>query len=597
MEPGDIDAKLTRLWEAVREHTSALPEGMPEPREENAFAPLHARVAEETIGFMKSRHREEVGGMRELLEHKEREVRGLKRLVEEFRDRVERLEEQAAKEREESMGTMVDASMRVEETQRALEEQRKVHERESELLRKIAERTQRELDALRQRWTKEKSQLRGVLQKKEKMFLEKHDTLGQLEYKHAQTEKALREAKLAVESTLAELLGERKAKMLVQEDKSRAERRVEELEKHLKQVRSTWEAERKEWRELWERERSTWETHRQEFQAWELKLRRERQAWVEKMRQHEERDVQSLEKMSRVLQESSDWSRRVTAILKFFAMRGARLPTIFASESVPEMTTRFARNIAKGVAVVAVLAAGGAWFYHGWLKLVRYELVSATPLDTPNATGVAATPEQVWIADWERGLKTFSSENPTKLIKSFPLLRAAPYHPAAISINGDFVWTLDLAQLRVLRHRLDRPTVVLPVATPGPAPTAAAFDGRRLWTFDASTGLLYKYALNPKEGFENTYRMPQGVVPTSMQWMEERAMGAGAELWAFDAKTRRLHRMQVRGDEVVALSSQSLFERAAAFAVSGETLWVLAESEQGGARFELRRYKITSRGL
>jgi hypothetical protein len=121
--------------------------------------------------------------------------------------------------------------------------------------------------------------------------------------------------------------------------------------------------------------------------------------------------------------------------------------------------------------------------------------------------------------------------------------------------------------------------------TPGPAPQGAAWDGYNLWAFDASSGLLYKYGLDPKAGASATFQLEGLKSLVCMQW-------AGGQLWTLDSRNV-LRRYAFADGAFSLLSSQDFVKTAAAaFWVEGSTLWTVEKAGQLSGGYELKRYSL-----
>jgi hypothetical protein len=390
-----------------------------------------------------------------------------------------------------------------------------------------------------------------------------------------------------VEKTLAELLAERKARRDDQAKLKDQDARIKELAGQLETAKANWDAERTQWRELWDRERSVWETHRQEFAVWEERLRSEREAWNLKMREQEAKGVESAASLASVLKESSQWSEKVTQILKLYALKGVELPSVFVSAGQDKAFVRARRNVTRAAAIGLaglMLLGAAAWQIYAWRAKAHYSLLSSVPIDMPNPAGLAVTKDGVWLADWNRGLALRDAKDLSTL-RVLPAPAGEPLRPGALSAAAGGLWVLDMAQLRYARQDYADGRVLDSAKTPGPAPQGAAWDGYNLWGFDASSGLLYKYGLDPKAGASATYALEGVKSLVCMQW-------AGGQLWTLDAKNV-LRRYVFRDGAFSRLSSQDFAKTgAAAFWVDGGTLWTVEKAGELAGGYELKRYSL-----
>lgn len=186
----------------------------------------------------------------------------------------------------------------------------------------------------------------------------------------------------------------------------------------------------------------------------------------------------------------------------------------------------------QAAAAAVVLLAGGAaaWHYAGrrHFKLDGADSLAATA--NPTALGFDGT--LVWLASWDGRLVAYDPQNVEASVRSAAPAELAPYRPSAMAFGGGFLWTLDAAQARVIRHSASDPGRVLAVRpSPGPAPTALAFDGQSLWSYDAANRSLYKHGSD--EATAKAYALDPDLVVTAMVWED-------GHLWVFDAKGRQL---------------------------------------------------------
>jgi len=365
------------------------------------------------------------------------------------------------------------------------------------------------------------------------------------------------------------------------------ESKVKDLTGTLESNKANWDAERAQWREMWDRERSVWETHRQEFAVWEERLRSEREAWTMKMREQESKGVENAAGLANVLKESSQWSEKVTQVLKLYALKGVELPSVFVSAGPDQGFIRARRNVSRALALGLaglLLMSGAAWQVYAWRAKVHYKLLATAPLDLPNPSGLAVTKDGLWLSDWNRGL-TLKDTKDFSTLRVLPAPAGGLLKPGALSASDGGLWTLDMAQLRYARQSFKDGGIVESVKTPGAAPQGAAWDGYSLWAFDASSGLLYKYGLDPASGASATYPLEGIKSLVSMQWVN-------GQLWALDGKNV-LRRYALKEGVFKKVSSQDFGKkRAAAFWAEGETLWSVEKAGDLSGGYELKRYSL-----
>ncbi|MEA3306904.1 MAG: hypothetical protein U9Q34_03865, partial [Elusimicrobiota bacterium] len=392
------------------------------------------------------------------------------------------------------------------------------------------------------------------------------------------------ESKKAVEETLSELFAERKAKGAAEKKVGEMEGKVNELQADLTSLRSNWDAERKQWRELWERERSVWETHRQEFAVWEQRLRSERQAWTDKIKKEEQKDIDYATGLSKVLKESTQWSEKVTQIFKLYALKGVELPKIFVpteQKSAPKPAGAFKKVFAIALGGLIVLGGLGFWVYD-YRSKAHLKLLSQYPLDIESPTAVSVSKEGIWISDWQNGI-TLRDRKDFALLRKINGSNKGPFRPSAMEAKGEYMWLLDMAQLRFVKKETAQGIVTQSVKTPGPAPQSVSFDGFNLWSFDAATGLIYRYSLDPNQGIEASFEVEGVKNVASMQWR-------GNDLWVLGSDSY-LKRYKFEHNAFKKISSQELAHKPISFSLINDSMWLI-ERNKNMNKYELKKYKV-----
>lgn len=575
MESKDIDKHLNELWKKVA-GTDYAPEASPLP-------PDIRQSNMETVRFLRENFSKAENDWKALLTAKDTQIRDLNSQLEEMRAHLGELRQHYQEAREKMLNEEMATALNLEESRDVLETQKKHHAREIALLKELLERTKTEMISLQGRI----DALRSERDEHRGKFLQISSEKAGLDDEKAGLEAKLADSKEAVEKTLAELLAERRNRRDDQAKMKEMETRIGELTGDLQAARTDWDAERTQWRELWDRERSVWETHRQEFAVWEERLRAEREAWTQKMREQEAKGVENAAGLANILKESSQWSEKVTQVLKLYALKGVELPSVFVSPGPDTGFLRARKNVSRALAMGLaglMLMSVAAWQLYSYRARAHYKLLASAPLDLPNPSGLAVTADGIWVADWNKGLslrdiKDFSS------LRSLPAPAGAPLRHGALTEAAGGLWTLDMAQLRYVKQGVKDGSITASVKTPGPAPQGAAWDGYNLWAFDASTGLLYKYALDPSAGASATYQLEGVKTLASMQWVD-------GELWALDGGNRLL-RYKLKEGRFSRISEQEFgSSKALAFWARGDTLWSLEKAGEIAGGYELKRYSL-----
>jgi hypothetical protein len=575
MESKDIDRHLNDLWKKVAGN-DYVPDASPLP-------PDVRQSNMETMRFLRENFSKTESDWKSLLAGKDAQLRDLGAQLEETKAHLGEIKQHYQEAREKALNEEMATALNLEESRRVLETQKKNHAREITLLRELLERTKTEMVNLQGRIDALRAERDEARRKADLFSVEKADLAdakGGLEAK-------LADAREAVEKTLAELLSERKNRRDDAAKMKDLEVRVKELTGDLGATKTNWDAERAQWREMWDRERSVWETHRQEFAVWEERLRSEREAWTMKMREQEAKGVESAAGLANVLKESSQWSEKVTQILKLYALKGVELPSVFVSAGPDTAFVKARRGVTRALAIglagLLLLSVAG-WQLYAYRAKAHYKLLASVPLDLPNPSGLAVTKDGIWLADWNRGLALKDIKDYSTL-KLLPAPAGAPLRPGALSASDGGLWTLDMAQLRYARQDFKSGAIAESVKTPGPAPQGAAWDGYSLWAFDASSGLLYKYGLDPASGASATYKLEDLKSLVSMQWVD-------GQLWVLDGKNT-LRRYALKDGFFKQASSQAFGARqAAAFWADGNTLWSVEKAGELGGGYELKKYSL-----
>ncbi len=567
MENSELDKKISEVWKRVA-GTDLPPSAprLPEMRESSV----------ETVRFLKDNYGKAQAEWERLLSAKELNIRDLSSQLEETRAHLAELKQHYTEAREKLVTEQLNTALNLEETRKVLREQKASHQKELRLLQEVLERGRtelRELGARLEALTRERDEHR-------RRHGEANVESANLRDAAAALEKKLSDAKAAVEATLSELLAERKERAEAGRRIKELERKNSEMAEELSAAKAAWDAERTQWKELWERERSVWETHRQEFAVWEERLRSERQAWLEKLRGEERKGLAHAEGLARVLQDSSEWSQKVTQVLQLYALKGVELPKVFVSApSGPVERTRGLRRAFMMAGAALVLLAGTAFYIHDYRSRPHFRLLQSWPLDLKGVSYIAGSEEGLWLADWEQGL-VLKDRKDLSTLRRIDGNAGVPLRAAAAAPVPGSVWALDLAQLRLVRKESVSGRELDGVRTPGPAPQGLAHDGHSLWSFDAASGLFYRHGPDPSRGALASYEIRGVKTVKAMQW-------AGGRLWVLDGN----------GALAIYDFSHGGFKRASrgdlgpgaeGFWLDGENFWTLQKARDSSA-LELRK--------
>ena len=263
--------------------------------------------------------------------------------------------------------------------------------------------------------------------------------------------------------------------------------------------------------------------------------------------------------MTAALRQTAELSSRVNAALQPGRAAARRSPLLAA-------------GLAAAVAVAVALPL--AW-RHWAGRHFRIEASQALAASS-NPTALGFDGSLLWVASWDGKLGAYDPQNVETAVRVASPPDLLPYRPVAMAFGGEFLWTLDAAQARVIRHKASDPSRVLAMRpSPGPAPTALAFDGQSLWSYDAANRSLYRHGSD--EGSVKAYALGPELVVTAMVWVD-------GDLWVFDAKSRQLVDYALKNDvfkraQTYALDEPVLALAAASGLVDGRRrpqLWALA---------------------
>jgi len=600
ISPDDLHKEISRLWEKVGAATTASPADALPP----TSAPLATAndVAWETVAMMKSQYRRQERRWGEVLEAREQALSALKERQAALEKEVTSLRLRVRADDELVVAEVLDVGSRLEAAQKALEAERAGHEEERRRLKDLLDAARESAGAEGARWREEERRW----QKKEQQYLldlrelqalsaRRQEESQQADDSVRRLSEGLKDAKSALEKTLAELLRERRVRQESEEERAKAVKRIAEVEQHFEELSRIWEEERSQWRELWDRERSAWETQRLEFSAWEENLRREREAWHADLSAKDQAQVKFAEQLTRNLRDTSSTSEKLAAVMTRLTdldkrQGGAGRDGTWA----PPRTTRW-RRIGPVLALAGLLAAS-VWPLSRVLTAwtLKPLAVQSFPLDNP--TAMASDGTLLWVTDWKGTLEAYDPQDLRSPKRSLTVIlpgasARAAYRPVAVALGREMFYTLDAAQARIVRHRPDDPGLVLYAKpAPGPAPTALAWDGQALWSYDAVNKSLYRHGADESEF--KAYPIEADVVPTAMQWL-------GGRLWLFDSRSRRLMGFEFSNDAlrpVAALAAGETIIGLASAGFSGkprrEEVWALAGPTARRPGFALLRYRL-----
>ncbi|MEW5950448.1 MAG: hypothetical protein AB1637_00985 [Elusimicrobiota bacterium] len=469
----------------------------------------------ETIRYLQNKIDASAQEYRLALKEKNDVIKDLKSQLASMNEHLAMIKERYDEASEAILQEQLLSKVKVEEADKVLKEQKIRHQKELKLISELLERAKFEINSLSSRLESERKEKNELKEKIKSLELQK----ANLADKTALLENTSSQNKKAVEETLGALFEERKKTSDFSKKINELENKISGLNKELENTRLNWDAERKEWRELWERERSVWETHRQEFAVWEERLRSEREAWLERLKKEEERGVDYAQNIAKILEDTSKWSDKVTQILKLYASKGVQLPQVFVSaETVKKKMSSGLRKTLVFAFASFVLLSAGLWTAYDYSLKLHLKPIYSLNLDSGQYTALAFDENKRIFATWSDGI--IFSDKEGKIINRISDFSGQRLKISAMALSNGYIWALDLAQLRFVKIDSESGKIISSLKTAGPVPQGLAFDGFNLWSFDAATGLLYKYSPNSDINGVITYNLPGLKSAEALVWKE-----------------------------------------------------------------------------
>jgi len=601
VSPDDLHKEISRLWEKVGAASAAPAEPLPASSVSVATA---NEVAWETVAMLKSQFRRQEQRWQELLEAREQALRALKERQALLETELGSLRQKVRADDELVVAEVLDVGSRLEAAQKTLVDERAAHEAERRDLKALLDAARESSGAENARWRAEERRW----EKKEQQYLLDIQELQALAARRQEESRraddavgrlsaSLQEAKVALEKTLAELLRERQVRQESEGERAKAVKKIAEVEGHFEELSRIWEEERGQWRELWDRERSAWETQRLEISSWEENLRKEREAWHADISAKDQAQVKFAEQLTRNLRDTSATSEKLAAVMGRIVELEHKPPVVVRDDSwQPRRLSSWRRFAPAAVAAGLLLAA--AWPLGLWLSAWSFKPLTTRGFALDNPTALASDGTRLWVSDWNGTLQAFDLADLRAPVRSMRVSGLGTYRPVSLAVGRKRFYTLDAAQARIVRHQPEDPrTVLYAKPAPGPAPTALAWDGKALWSYDAVNKCLYRHGADESDA--KAYPLEADVVPTAMQW-------SGGRLWLFDSRSRRLMAFGLVNDAFAPVWAFALGESAVGLAdargLEGgagitEDVLVLAGPSALRQGFALVRYRVGRRAF
>jgi len=563
VSPDDLHKEISRLWDKVGSASASPADPLPPPSVSVATA---NEVAWETVAMLKSQYRRQEQRANELLEAREQALRALKQRQAILETELGSLRQRLRADDELVVAEVLDVGARLEAAQKALADERAAHEAERRDLKALVDAARESAGAQNarwreeeRRWEKKEQQYLLDLQELQALAARRQEDCRRADDSTRRLSESLQEAKGALEKTLAELLRERRVRQESEGERAKAVKKIAEVEAHFEELSRIWEGERGQWRELWDRERSAWETQRLEFSAWEENLRKEREAWHADISAKDQAQVKFTEQLTRNLRDTSATSEKLAAVMGRIAEIEGRPPVVVRNDPWQPRRPSLARRLAPALAAAGLLLAA-AWPRGRWLTGWSLKPLETRAFALDNPTALASDGARLWVSDWKGTLEAFDPADLRAPARSVRVSGLGVYRPVSLALGRERFYTLDAAQARIVRHQPQDPASVLYAKpAPGPAPTALAWDGAALWSYDAVNKSLYRHGADESDA--KAYPLEADVVPTVMQWL-------GGRLWLFDSRGRRLMAFDFANDVFAPVCAVALDESAVGLAAA-----------------------------
>jgi len=529
----------------------------------------------ELIEYLKNKLKTKILEYEDEIRKKDELISDLKSQIESLNKTIENLKKMHSEMEENLINQNKELILKMEESKNIFLKQKEKHQKEISLLKSIFEKTKsdlynlsKELESIK----KEKEELR-----KKAVELEKEKTT--LQDKLKMLENQLVESKKAVEESFSNLLQERNKTAELNKKITSLSKENEELKKQLENTRLAWDNERTQWKEMWEREKSLWESHRMEFAVWEERLRQEREAWLKKMKEEEEKGVENAKALYKVLEDASKWSYKVSELMKLYANKNIVLPTVVTSSETiqKKISSTFKKIFGFALASFFVLST---IFYlaYDYKHRLRFSKISSYTLEDINYTSFVKRGDWYIFSHFTDGLVFKDKE--LKTITKINNFDGTKLKIVSLSKGGYNIWALDISSLKFLEIDPDTGKILRSFKTATIAPQGIAYDGVYLWSFDAITGLLYRYDINGEVNGISTYGLDGIKSVDNIFWYSNTL---------FVLSSNKLYRFKYTADKFEKISSQNI-KNFVYCSLYNDEMYVLKD-EMGVKKFEILKIK------
>ena len=529
----------------------------------------------ELVDYLKNKLRTKISEYEDEIKKKDEVISALKSQIEVLNKTIENLKKSHKETEENLIKQNKELIVKIENSKEIFVQQKEKHQKEITLLKSIFERTKNDLRAL----SDEISEIKKERENLKKRVIELEKEKSDFEDKLKGLQLQLEDSKKAVEESFSNLLAERNKNSELNKKISSLSKENEELKKQLENTRIAWDNERTQWKEMWEREKSLWESHRMEFAVWEERLRQEREAWLKKMKEEEEKGVENAKALYKVLEDASKWSYKVSELMKLYASQNIVLPTVVTSSETiqKKISSTFKKIVGFALASVFILST---IFYlaYDYKHRLRFSKISSYTLEDINYTSFVKHGDWYVFSHFTNGLVFKDKE--LKTITKINNFDGTKLKIVSLSKGGYNIWALDISSLKFLEIDPDTGKILRSFKTATIAPQGIAYDGVYLWSFDAITGLLYRYDINGEVNGISTYSLDGIKSVDSIFWYSNTL---------FVLSSNKLYRFKYTADKFEKISSQNV-KNFVYCNLYNDELYVLKD-EMGVKKFEILKIK------
>ena len=297
------------------------------------------------------------------------------------------------------------------------------------------------------------------------------------------------------------------------------------------------------------------------------------------MKEEEEKGVENAKALYKVLEDASKWSYKVSELMKLYANKNIVLPTVVTSSETiqKKISSTFKKIVGFALASVFVLST---IFYlaYDYKHRLRFSKISSYTLEDINYTSFVKRGDWYIFSHFTDGLVFKDKE--LKTITKINNFNGTKLKIVSLSKGGYNIWALDISSLKFLEIDPDTGKILRSFKTATIAPQGIAYDGVYLWSFDAITGLLYRYDINGEVNGISTYGLDGIKSVDSIFWYSNTF---------FVLSSNKLYRFKYTADKFEKISSQNV-KNFVYCSLYNDEMYVLKD-EMGVKKFEILKIK------